>query len=494
MRGAVVASLHLGVKAVVGGSRSINIHDFEVDFLSLSYTREAADVKEARKFLDSIGMKTTKLLAKIETRQSLINFQDILNAADGIIISRGNLGLDVGPREDGSGAEDTHPGVQPAEATDVANAVLDGVDGIMLGAETLRGRYPLETITTVTSICRSGEKVFDHHYHYDHLMEVAIDASGLPIDSDEESEPAYHQGLNSGNHATTGASLANFNLVGGAQGGVRPRPHPLGDRPHKRVPEQPRGSESQGGWCALDQVGTMTSYNMAARTMAKFSGGGMSPATSYNMMGNANPAGSASCNSIQSHFANQHHNRAAMPSKMESIASSAVRAADKVGASLIVVYTHTGKTAQLVAKYRPPMPILTLVVPQLVSDSLHWKLLGRSNARQCLLTRGLMPMLAAPSPSGDALLEEAVAVAGRMGLVKPHDHVVCVQRIHDDFCVKIVAVDEMGEGIKRTPMATNTTSLGGPFGSTMPTHHRSPPSPASAASQAGHCTRCSMGW
>lgn len=70
----------------------------------------------------------------------------------------------------------------------------------------------------------------------------------------------------------------------------------------------------------------------------------------------------------------------------------------------------------------------------------------RSNARQCLLTRGLMPMLAAPSPSGDALLEEAVAVAGRMGLVKPHDHVVCVQRIHDDFCVKIVAVDEMGEG------------------------------------------------
>lgn len=57
-----------------------------------------------------------------------------------------------------------------------------------------------------------------------------------------------------------------------------------------------------------------------------------------------------------------------------------------------------------------------------------------------------MPMLAAPSPSGDALLEEAVAVAGRMGLVKPHDHVVCVQRIHDDFCVKIVAVDEMGGG------------------------------------------------
>ena len=64
-------------------------------------------------------------------------------------------------------------------------------------------------------------------------------------------------------------------------------------------------------------------------------------------------------------------------SKLESIASSAVRAADRVGASLIVVYTHTGKTAQLVAKYRPPMPILTLVVPHLVSDQLKWKLEGR---------------------------------------------------------------------------------------------------------------------
>jgi pyruvate kinase len=48
-----------------------------------------------------------------------------------------------------------------------------------------------------------------------------------------------------------------------------------------------------------------------------------------------------------------------------------------VAASLIIVYTHTGKTAQLVSKYRPPMPILTLVVPRLVSNSLKWKLEGR---------------------------------------------------------------------------------------------------------------------
>lgn len=61
-----------------------------------------------------------------------------------------------------------------AEATDVANAVLDGVDGILLGAETLRGRYPCETINTICSISRAAEKVFDHHYHYEHLMEVIL--------------------------------------------------------------------------------------------------------------------------------------------------------------------------------------------------------------------------------------------------------------------------------------------------------------------------------
>ncbi len=49
----------------------------------------------------------------------------------------------------------------------------------------------------------------------------------------------------------------------------------------------------------------------------------------------------------------------------------------KVQAKLIVVYTHTGQTAELVAKYRPPMPILTMVVPHLISDGLKWKLDGR---------------------------------------------------------------------------------------------------------------------
>lgn len=59
-----------------------------------------------------------------------------------------------------------------AEATDVANAVLDGVDGILLGAETLRGKYPVATVETVLHICKQAEKVFDHNHHFEHLMQV----------------------------------------------------------------------------------------------------------------------------------------------------------------------------------------------------------------------------------------------------------------------------------------------------------------------------------
>lgn len=63
--------------------------EFEIDFISLSYTRTEEDVHEAREWLNSIGCGATRILAKIETRQSLLNFEGILAAADGIIISRG---------------------------------------------------------------------------------------------------------------------------------------------------------------------------------------------------------------------------------------------------------------------------------------------------------------------------------------------------------------------------------------------------------------------
>ena len=61
---------------------------------------------------------------------------------------------------------------------------------------------------------------------------------------------------------------------------------------------------------------------------------------------------------------------------------------------------RAGQTASLVSKYRPPQPILTLVVPQLKNDGFKWHLEGRDTARRCLIQRGLLPVLAAPSQGG----------------------------------------------------------------------------------------------
>ncbi|KAL4856094.1 Pyruvate kinase 2 [Chlorella vulgaris] len=363
--------------------------EFEVDFVSLSYCRSADDVYECRDFLASINADHTKVIAKCETRQSLFNFRTLVDAADAIIISRGNLGLDVVPEKMAmvqkamistcailgkpsiiTRVVDTMihtPRPTRAEATDIANAVLDGVDAIMLGAETYRGNYALETVTTVKDICRAAEEVFDHGNHFDHLHAE----SEYYLGSDLDPELPRHKIGRTISHASLGS----------------------------------------------DHGGMPSIYSMANLPRV---GSNMGAPLTYT-------------------------------AKLESIAASAVKAADKVGAALIVVVTHTGTTAAMVAKYRPVMPILTLVVPYLKRDGMKWKLEGRHAARQALLTSGLMPMLAAPTPSaGETLIEEAVQLALVQGWVEKDDHLVVVSRSQqDEVMVKIVSVDEQGAGIKR---------------------------------------------
>ncbi|KDO55333.1 hypothetical protein CISIN_1g0147461mg, partial [Citrus sinensis] len=147
-----------------------------IDFLSLSHTRGAEDVRHARDFLSQLGdLGQTQIFAKIENTEGLTHFDEILHEADGIILARGNLGVDLPPEKvflfqkaalykcnmAGKPAVVTRvvdsmtDNLRPtrAEATDVANAVLDGSDAILLGAETLRGLYPVETISIVGKIC-----------------------------------------------------------------------------------------------------------------------------------------------------------------------------------------------------------------------------------------------------------------------------------------------------------------------------------------------------
>ncbi|KFM25913.1 Pyruvate kinase, cytosolic isozyme [Auxenochlorella protothecoides] len=353
--------------------------DFDVDFLSLSYCRDAEDVESARAFLSSVGSGHTKVLAKCETRQSLFAFKQLVRAADGIIISRGNLGLDVPPEKMAmiqksmistcvvlnkpvliTRVVDTMidtPRPTRAEATDIANAVLDGADGFLLGAETYRGKYALETVRTVCAIAREAEAAFDHAAHFDHLVD-------------------------------------------------------------------------EGGRLAAEGEAHASRVDMMRNLQSVLSGGS---------------------------------GGAARLSKLEAIASSAVRAADKVRAAMIIVVTQTGRAAGLVAKYRPAMPIMTLVVPYLKREGLRWRLEGRSSARQALLTSGLMPVLAAPTPSaGESLLEEAVVLAVRQGMLAPEDHVVTVSRTGvGEYMIKIVSVNEFGSGIKHIRPKSLLTILRG---------------------------------
>ncbi|CAO2833227.1 unnamed protein product [Amaranthus hypochondriacus] len=303
-----------------------------IDFLSLSYTRHAEDVREAREFLSKLGdLRQTQIFAKIENIEGLTHFDEILQEADGIILSRGTLGIDLPPEKvflfqkaalykcnmAGKPAVVTRvvdsmtDNLRPtrAEATDVANAVLDGSDAILLGAETLRGLYPVETISTVGKICFEAEKVFNH--------ELCFKRTGKFV-----GEPMSH---------------------------------------------------------------------------------------------------------------------------MESIASSAVRTAMKVKASAIICFTSSGKAARLLAKYRPTMPVLSVVIPQIKTNQLRWTFSGAFEARQSLIVRGLFPMLADPrhpaesaNATDESILKIALDHGKASGVIKSHDRVVVCQKLGDASVVKII--------------------------------------------------------
>ncbi|XP_072952116.1 pyruvate kinase 1, cytosolic-like [Typha angustifolia] len=308
----------------------------KIDFLSLSYTRHAEDVRHAREFLSKLGdLHQTQIFAKIENVEGLTHFDEILQVADGIILSRGNLGIDLPPEKvflfqkaavykcnmAGKPAVITRvvdsmtDNLRPtrAEATDVANAVLDGSDAILLGAETLRGLYPVETISIVGKICAEAEKVYNQDLYFKRTVKYV-------------GEPMSH---------------------------------------------------------------------------------------------------------------------------LESIASSAVRAAIKVKASVIICFTSSGRAARLIAKYRPTMPVLSVVIPRLKTDQLRWSFTGAFEARQSLIVRGLFPMLADPrhpaestNATNESVLKVALEHGKSSGVIRSHDRVVVCQKVGDASVVKILELED----------------------------------------------------
>ena len=155
-----------------------------VDFIALSFVRSAADVEDVRKIMREEGVMLP-VIAKIEKPQAIENLDEIVHAFDGFMVARGDLGVEC-PLEDVPFLQKrvvekarrnakpvivatqmlesmiSNPAPTRAEASDVANAVLDGADAVMLSGETSVGEYPIETVRTMARIISSTE---DHELH-----------------------------------------------------------------------------------------------------------------------------------------------------------------------------------------------------------------------------------------------------------------------------------------------------------------------------------------
>ncbi len=153
--------------------------DLSADIIALSFVRSAADVEDVRAIMDEMDVHVP-VIAKIEKPQAIDNLREIVHAFDGLMVARGDLGVEC-PLEDvpflqkqviEAARRNAKPVITAtqmlesmisaprptrAEASDVANAVLDGTDAVMLSGETSVGKYPIETVLTMARIVESTE-------------------------------------------------------------------------------------------------------------------------------------------------------------------------------------------------------------------------------------------------------------------------------------------------------------------------------------------------
>ncbi len=159
----------------------------DYDYIALSFVRTAKDVEAVRAILDFSGSKM-KIIAKIESTQGVENLEEILAAADGLMVARGDMGVELPPEQvpyiqkkmiDMANAAGkiticatqmlesmTHnPRPTRAEVGDVANAVYDGATAVMLSGESAAGDYPLESVEMMSKIAEESEKHLHNVYH-----------------------------------------------------------------------------------------------------------------------------------------------------------------------------------------------------------------------------------------------------------------------------------------------------------------------------------------
>ncbi len=164
----------------------------DFDFIAASFCRTAEDALEIKQLLERNGGRDINLIAKIENAQGVNNIDDILNVADGIMVARGDMGVEIDMQDLPVIQKDLikktyragkrvitatqmldsmirNPRPTRAEVSDVANAIYDGTSAIMLSGETAMGKYPVEAVKTMASIAERTENDIDYVSRLKHM-------------------------------------------------------------------------------------------------------------------------------------------------------------------------------------------------------------------------------------------------------------------------------------------------------------------------------------
>ena len=222
-----------------------------IDFIAASFVRNAECILEIRAYLKSLGAPFIPIIAKVENSEGIDNIDEIIRAADGVMVARGDLGVEI-PAEEVPYLQkmiiqkcNSHfktvitatqmldsmmrnPRPTRAEVTDVANAVYDGTDAVMLSGETAQGKYPVEALQMMVHIIENTEQHLDYEEmlekEYGHLKSGVSSAIGY-------SSVLAAANLNAKCILTPTVSGATARVVSN----LRPRQEILGITPNERT-------------------------------------------------------------------------------------------------------------------------------------------------------------------------------------------------------------------------------------------------------------------